>query len=367
MSWWPVVLPCLVLLVGAFNLMSWPAGRRRGPRRVAVSVAIPARNEERNIGAAVDAALATGAEEVVVLDDESSDGTLGILRARMEHEPRLRVLRGEPLPAGWVGKVWACHRLAETSTAPWTLFVDADVRLEPDALERMFGLVDAHRADVLTALPAQLMGGWFERAVVPLLHLTYVSWLPLLLVPWTRSTRFLAANGQVLFVRREAYRRLGGFAAVKDAIVDDMAFCAQAKRAGQRVLFADGRRLARCRMYRSPREVWEGFSKNLYVGLGAKPHRLALALGLYIGAFLLPFLLLAWPQLREAGAWGAGAIVLLRLGIALRFRHRLDTVLLHPVGVLAFVAIGLNSLRWSLRRRIAWRGRVYTGVRESTP
>ncbi len=332
-----------------------------------MSIAIPARNEERNIGAAVDAALATGADEVVVLDDESTDGTLGILQTRRRRSSRLRVLRGAPLPRGWVGKVRACHRLAEATRSPWILFVDADVRLEPDALERMFGLVEAHRADVLTALPAQLMGGWFERAVVPLLHLTYMSWLPLLLVPWTRSTRFLAANGQLLFVAREAYRTIGGFASVKDAIVDDMAFCAQAKRAGRRVLFADGRHLARCRMYRSPKEVWEGFSKNLYVGLGAKPHRLALALGLYVVAFLLPFLLVVFPELRAASLLGAGAIFVLRLGIAFRFRQRLDTVLLHPVSILAFVAIGLNSLRWSLRRRIAWRGRIYTGVREGTP
>ncbi|MEM9113407.1 MAG: glycosyltransferase [Myxococcota bacterium] len=366
MSWWPAVLPCLALVIGVFNLSSWPSGRRRSARRSGVSVAIPARDEERNIGAAVDAALATGADEVWVLDDESTDGTMAILQAKMIEEPRLRVLRGEPLPPGWVGKVWACHRLAEAARSPWILFVDADVQLEPDALERMFGLVEAHRADVLTALPAQILGGWFERAVVPLLHLTYVSWLPLLLVPWTRSTRFLAANGQIMFVRTEAYRAMGGFASVRDAIVDDMAFCARAKQSGRRVLFADGRRLARCRMYRSPREVWEGFSKNLYVGVGAKPHRLALVLGLYVGAFALPFFAFGSAELAPAAALGSAAVVLLRLGIALRFRQGLDTVLLHPVGIVAFVAIGLNSLRWSLRRQIAWRGRVYSGVREST-
>lgn len=367
MSWWPAILPCLALLIGVINLLTWPSGRRRARGRRGVSIAIPARNEERNIAAAVEAALATSADEVWVLDDESTDGTLAILEAKMAEEPRLRVLSGQPLPPGWVGKVWACHRLAEVARSPWLLFADADVQLEPDALERMFGLVEAHRAEVLTALPAQVLGGWFERAVVPLLHLTYVSWLPLLLVPWTRSTRFLAANGQILFVRAETYRAIGGFESVKDAIVDDMAFCARAKQSGRRVLFADGRRLARCRMYRSPREVWEGFSKNLYVGLGAKPHRLALVLCLYVGAFILPFFALAWTELAPAAALGAGAVVLLRLGIALRFRQGLDTVLLHPVGIVAFVAIGLNSLRWSLRRQIAWRGRVYTGVRESTP
>jgi cellulose synthase/poly-beta-1,6-N-acetylglucosamine synthase-like glycosyltransferase len=364
-SW--VFLPAAALFIGLLNLFTWPRPHFRRNDDLPVSVLIPARNEARNIEAAVTAALDTGAAEVVVADDDSTDATPDILRRLQEKHPRLRVVTAGPLPKGWVGKPHACHRLAQQARQPWLLYVDADVQLRPAARAGFGELVRRFDADVVTAFPHQIMRTWAERWVVPLLHLTYVSWLPLLLIPRLRWTQILAANGQMLLVSRKAYDDLGGFAAVRSEVVDDMAFCRRAKSMGRRVLFAEGSRIGACRMYHSTREVWEGFSKNLFLGLGGRLHRLILALALYLATFLVPPLVWWSTPTALDAAMGTGAIVVLRLAVAIRFRHGLDTVLVHPLSMLAFVAIGINSALWGLTRRVAWRGRVYPGTGDAPP
>jgi hypothetical protein len=175
--------------------------------------------------------------------------------------------------------------------------------------------------------------------------------------------RFLAANGQLLAVRRQVYDAIGGFEAVKHDLVDDMAFCRLAKGHGHRVVFADGFHMARCRMYGSAREVWEGFSKNIYEGIGGHPAGLLAVLGLFSVTYLVPYgLLLAsvWSApLRAPALLAVGANALMRLLLALRHRQSLVGALLHPVGVCILLAIAVNSFLWTRGGRLRWRGRVY--------
>jgi chlorobactene glucosyltransferase len=271
-------------------------------------------------------------------------------------------VRGIPLPAGWVGKPHACHRLAEKASGDVLFFLDADVELQPGAIPRVRALLNNYQADAVTAVPGQRTVSFAERLVLPLLHLTYVSWLPLPLVWRSSDPRFLAANGQLLAMRRHAYEASGGFAAVRDAVVDDMAICRALKETGHRVVFADGQRLASCRMYRSAREVWEGFSKNIFEGIGSVPG-LAAALALYFAAFLLPWLLapaaLFAPQLAAPALLGIGANVAQRVALTARFRHPPESFILHPLSIVAFIAIALNSWAWHMRGAIRWSGRSY--------
>lgn len=360
------VAPAGPLLMTALNALTWPRARRGGAAGQ-VSVLIPARDEESRIAACALAALALDppALEVVVYDDSSTDRTLAILTALQADHPRLRVLRGVPLPAGWVGKPHACQRLGEAAAGDDLLFIDADVLLEPDALQRLAGLADGLRADVLTAVPRQLTGSLAERLLLPLLHLTYTSFLWLPLIWLTHWPSLLAANGQVLLVRRPAWEAIGGFAAVRHEVVDDMAFCRLAKRRRQRVVFADGHKLGRCRMYGSADEVWQGFSKNFYEGLGGHPLGLLLLVVVYGAAFVAPWVLLPYglatgdPVIAAAGAAGVAMNLVQRLLLALRHGHTLDAVLLHPVAVLGLLAIAMNSWGWSRKGAILWRGRSY--------
>lgn len=366
LAWLCAGLALLALAVTLVNLLTWPRGNARATAAARWSLLIPARNEEQNIEAAIRSVFGAmpGVGEVVVCDDHSTDKTPEIL-ARMQREfPRLRVIAGRPLPAGLVGKPHACMQLGDAATGERLFFLDADVRLEPGAFERLEGLFAQHGASVVTAVPRQETASLLERLVLPMLHLTYASWLPNALVYASKDVRFLAANGQVLAIERSAYEAIGGYAAVKHEVVDDMALCRRAKERGFRVVFADGHLLARCRMYASNEALWKGFTKNLYEGIGGSLIALTAVTGLYAAAFLGPLLFVVLAaaglsQLLLPGIVGLAANLLQRALLAVRHGYGADSVLLHPIGVLAFLAIALDSARRTRLGRIEWSGRVY--------
>lgn len=368
------VVPAVPLFVVCINLLSWKRGflAKCRPR---VSVLIPARNEARNIQKCIFALQATQAsdeciEEIVVYDDLSTDGTGALVDELAQADPRVSLLKGVGLPDGWVGKPHACQQLLERSRGDVLLFVDADVRMRSGGLLRLLSfLEEPTQARVLTAVPRQICGTFYERLVLPLLLLTYTSWLPLRLVEHGRSDATVAANGQLVMLRRKDALALGGFSGVRAELVDDVAFARLAKKRGYRLAFVDGFHIAHCRMYRSAKEVWNGFSKNVYEGVGASPFRLALVIGLYVGCFVAPYVGLGVAlgvrglprQLLVACALGVCVNVVLRTLLALRYRQPAEGILLHPVSVLALVAIAVNSARWAILQRNHWAGRIYSG------
>lgn len=369
MTYLLILLPVFALGMTLLNLVTWPRrGLERGASQpqASVSVLIPARDEAHTIEACLRSVLASTlqATEVLVYDDGSTDGTAQCVRRVQCEHPRVRLISGRDLPSGWVGKPHACHRLAEQAQGSYYLFIDADTRLAPRAIEEIVTMHARYGADVLTAVPRQRMDSFAERLVMPLLHLTYTSWFPLVLTYLSRDPRFLAANGQLLSVRSEAYSSMSGFAAVRDEVVDDMAFCRRAKERGLKVVFADGHHLSTCRMYDGMAGIWSGFSKNLYLGLGAQPLALLTVVLLYLATFVAP-----WAAL-GAGLWGAeqwllpgliavGANIVQRLAHILRHAHPLSGFILTPLAALVFVAIAINSWRWTRNGTVRWRGRSY--------
>ncbi|MCO4746774.1 MAG: glycosyltransferase [Proteobacteria bacterium] len=363
-----LTLPALGALgMTAFNLAFWPRGRPGVAAEETVSILIPARNEQESIEACVRAALAAlpAEGEVIVGDDASTDDTGEILSRIAAEDRRLRVICPPPLPAGWVGKPHNCHHLARAARGDRLVFVDADVTLQPDAISRLFDLAQRYEAGVSTVFPKQVTGTRTEAHLMPLLALTYTAWLPLPLVWASGDPRFLAANGQVLSMRSETYHRIGGFESVKAEVVDDMAFCRRAKELGERVVFADGQDLAHCRMYGSGAELWQGFTKNLYEGLGERPERLFMAIALYAIAFVLPYVLLAvglltgGGPLLVAGAVGVGANLLTRTLLAMWGGHHPSTILSHPFAVLGLMALAVDSARRTRSIGVSWAGRTY--------
>lgn len=346
------------LLLGLWNLMLF-----RVPRpavgRPAVSVLIPARNEEANIGDACAAILAsTDVEiELVVLDDASTDSTPDILRAIAD--PRLRIASAPMLPPGWSGKQHACNVLGNLARHELMVFVDADVRLAPDALSRMAGYMARHPVGLASGFPRQVTVTWSEQLLLPLIHFLLLGYLPMAAMLRSGSPGLGAGCGQLFIARREAYVQAGGHAAIRASLHDGLMLPRAFRRAGLMTGLFDATPFATCRMYTDAAQVWEGLCKNATEGM-AKPGALPVWTIILFGGQILPVLLmLIAPSLPAALA--VIASYGLRLLLAVRFRQPWLAALLHPLGVVAVLVVQWSSLARALRGRPAtWRGRAYT-------
>jgi chlorobactene glucosyltransferase len=336
-----------------------------------VSILVPARNEALNIERCVRSLLSQkyAPFELIVLDDGSTDATPELLRRlAMESRGRMRVLQGEPLPDGWHGKSWACDQLGRQAKGELLLFTDADTMHEPDALRRTVAALKASKADMLSLMPRQELSSFWEKLVVPLIHVILMCYLPLRLVRTSRKAAFCFANGQYILFRRHFYDRINGHAAVKDALVEDVWLCKSVKKAGGTVAAFNGSDIVSCRMYRNFREIWEGFSKNLFAALGySTPGLLALIMmvaALYIApvVFLCSSLLageftlsLFWLPLAQVAV-----ALLCRILIALIFRQSLPMAFLHVLSQVVLLGIACNSFyRIKFGKGAVWKGRNY--------
>lgn len=333
-----------------------------------VSVLIPARNEAAVIGESVRGLLGQDVPilEVIVLDDGSTDGTTEAARTAGGGDPRLRIIRGQPLPEGWLGKNWACWQLARAARGDVLIFTDADVRWGRQAVRALIAEMRHAGADLLTLWPTQQTVTWGERLVVPLMALVVISYLPYLAVKYIPWPVFSAANGQCLVFRRAAYWAIGGHLMVRDAILDDMMLARQIKRSGQRLRFADDSGLISCRMYTGWPAVRDGFAKNIMAGYGESLFLLALGGVFHWLVFLGPWLWLAagWA-IPALGGWPAGPLLLIGLGIGLRALSALTTrqrpldALLLPASIVLMTIIAGQSAWWYARYGgPRWKGRT---------
>ncbi len=348
----------------------WLESRRISSPRQAngrLSVLIPARDEAAVIGATVRALLAQAdiALELIVLDDGSTDSTAEVALAAGNGDPRLRVMTGAPLPDGWIGKPWACQQLSQAASGDWLIFTDADVRWLPGSLAALMAEAARSRADLLTVWPTQIAETWGERLVVPLLAFVILGYLPVVGVHRTRVSSLAAANGQCLAFRRAAYEAVGGHAAARGEIVEDIALARRVKAAGLRLRMADGAGLIVCRMYAGWPAVRDGFAKNIIAGYGDSAAALIVAT-LFHGLILLaPWLWLAVP------GRALFALALIALGIGARAltaavtRQRIGDALLLPLSALLMTAIAGRALWWRWRGGVRWKGRTITRLKAS--
>lgn len=334
-----------------------------------ISVCIPMRNEVEGIARTVRAwrAQTHSNFELLLLDDESTDGTHAAALAAVGGDARVRVLAGRPLPAGWLGKNWACQQLADAAQGSILLFTDADVTWELPALAALASAMQALNADLLTVWPTQQTDTWAERLLVPLMALAVLAYLPLLAVHHMPWPVFAAANGQCLAFRRSAYLRSGGHAAVRANIVEDMAFAYSIKHNRLQLRMADGNGLVNTRMYTGWSAVRDGFAKNIRAGHGGTA-ALLLSTLLHCAVFVLPpvWLLLGW--LAPLPGYPVLPLLLSALGIGVRAltaafsRQRIWDALLMPLSALLMTVVALRALQWHWRGGAKWKGRTYAGA-----
>jgi cellulose synthase/poly-beta-1,6-N-acetylglucosamine synthase-like glycosyltransferase len=342
-----------------------------------ISVCIPARNEENNIRRCVEAVLNQDYPniEVIVLDDRSSDATLTQLKEIASHDSRLIPISGADLPEGWAGKPHALYQASAAAHGEWLCFVDADTFLKPEAISSCYAKALKTGADLFTVMTDQILGSFWEKVVMPLVMTALsVGFSPRKVNDPTR--RDAVANGQFILIKRRIYDAIGGHEKVKDQIVEDKAISEQVKWNGYHLVVADGMQLVSTRMYTSMPSMWEGWTKNIYLGL--RDHIGMLLLGAFgaslglIAALFMPI----WPLLGliwyiKTGEWMALVVILQSLlvwGYLLYFRMVIAKKMnispwyawTTPLGAGIFAAMMLTSA-WKVisGQGVTWRGRTY--------
>lgn len=341
-----------------------------------ISVCVPARNEEQDIRGCAESILAQDypSFEVIVLEDRSTDSTAEILDSLDARRGKLKVIHGAPLPAGWVGKPHALHQAAQAARGEWLCFVDADTFLAPEAVSACYAKAVDTGADLFTILTKQVMGTFWEKALLPIVMTALSLGFPPHKVndPHRREA---IANGQFILIKRSVYDAVGGHERIRNQIVEDKAIAEQVKWNGFRLVFADGTRLARTRMYTSLPEMWEGWTKNIYLGLRG-PWLLMLgafgaALSVIAAVFLPAWSLLGYVWWQNDGGPMALAVLaesFIVWGYLFYQRARIARAmdisgwwaLTTPLGAAVFAAMMLTSA-WKVLsgRGVAWKGRHY--------
>ena len=353
-----------------------------------VAVLIPARNEEANIAACVRSVLANShrALHVLVMDDGSTDRTTEIVRALQAEDERVQLLQAARLPPGWNGKQHACWQLAQATDSPLLLFLDADVRLAPEAIARMAAFQRQSGAALVSGFPRQITVTFMEWLLLPLIHFVLLGFLPMGGMRKTTRPAYAAGCGQFLLVEREAYFASGGHAAIRETMHDGLRLPKLLREHGCKTDLADLTDLAEVRMYCSAGAVWNGLAKNATEGLGAPkrivPLTILLLLGqvlpvllvLYIVAWIPALLFTLYHHMFIIGTTAPMRMVLtiaaltaallasyLPRFLAIRqFRQPLKSALLHPLGMLVLLTLQWYALtRRLLGRPVGWRARAY--------
>jgi glycosyltransferase involved in cell wall biosynthesis len=334
----------------AFNFS--PEGR--------ITAIVPARNEEQVIATCVRAlAQQTEIVEIRVVNDQSTDRTAEIVRALISEVAQLRLLETRDVPPGWVGKNHAVWLGAQDATTPWLLFSDADAEVLAGAAGRALQMAKETGTALVSFSPEQVTRSWYEKSLIPFVYSRLEKYFSYPAVNDPQSPA-AAANGQFLMIRRDAYEAIGGHAGVAGEVLEDVALAARAKSAGYRIWFGGGLGTVRARMYRSFGAMWEGWKKNLYLLIGARPE--AVYRELFAVVPWIPFVLLA-VGLRFPLALIAGLGLLVArhaaYGMALaRNQYPRKYILYYVPGVALYAGVLWASYRAHARGAVDWKGRV---------
>lgn len=335
-------------------------------RRTPISVCIPARNEAKSIGAALESLIHSQHEayEVLVLDDHSEDATAEIVSEWMGRSDRVKLLQSAPLPEGWNGKQHACWQLANAAQHEYVLFLDADVRLTPDALTRILAEQSVRDVSLLSGFPLQETGTLSEKLLIPMMHYVLLCYLPIDRMRASTDPGFAAGCGQLFLAKRGDYYACAGHSAIQGSRHDGIKLPRAFRKAGMHTDLFDATDIAKCRMYESLGQVQRGLLKNATEGI-ANARLIGPFTVLLLGGTILPMGLFVLGFLQ---AWSPIWIILLgvlslltwvpRLIASSRFRQSLLGAMFHPLAIVWFVGLQWVALiREFMGLKTRWRGR----------
>lgn len=247
-----------------------------------ISILIPARNEEANIGKLLSDIenLSYTNYEVIIYNDCSTDDTANIVRQQMQRNSNIKLIEGTELEQGWLGKNFACHNLSLQASGEYFLFLDADVRVSRQLIEQSVYLMRKQKLKLLSIFPKQIIDNKETLMAVPLMNWILLSLLALVLIRWSSWTSFSAANGQFMLFEAQTYKQLTPHSVYRANKVEDIAICRYYKRKKMRVSTILGNEDIRCKMYDTLDESISGFSKNIFDFFGG-----SVLVGLLFAAF----------------------------------------------------------------------------------
>ena len=374
---------CLILALVPFGFfwINLRMFRRADPvdpsKRPSVSVLIPARDEATVIEGTVQSVLRSECVdlEVIVLDDGSTDATPRILKELSADDPRLRIVSGEALPAGWCGKQFACWQLSQVARHELLLFLDADVRVERQAIARAVATKTRMGVGLLSGFPRQITRTWGEQLLLPLIHFVLLCYLPFWSMRRTTKQSSAAGCGQFFLTDRIAYAACGGHREIRESLHDGLKLTRLYRSHGMRTDVFDASDVAHVRMYSGLAETWNGLAKNAIEGV-AHPRLIGVITIMLAGAHVIPLFLAAVLSLTRSGTPLTWSIVLSTLAlswtprfvVASNFNSNAQRrevgwsgVVFHSVSIVLFLAIQWTALFRHLRGHESnWRGRSYT-------
>lgn len=330
-----------------------------------LSVMVPMRNEERNVKPLI-ASLKRSTYpncEFIILNDQSTDRTQELLEAETAGDNRFTLLQGAELPDGWVGKVHACHQLQRAAKGEYLLFVDADISFSADAFEQSLGLLLKKKAQALSGFPAFEVAPFLSKLLVPMQHFVVFFHLPLPLANYASFPAATAAHGAWMLFERTAYDAIGGHKAVRNSLVEDVHISREIKGAGYKMLLTNVTPSVSSKMYETNPEVWEGFLKNSYTGIGRSP-LMAAGLTIFYATFYIAPLFIALIGIFTLNGLLFIPYILIclqQLYIMIQTRQNPVLAFLMPLQAGAMIAVLLHAMKksWS-KQAYSWKGRNYS-------
>ncbi len=350
------VLSTFMLAISISNLLLL---RRTGSSSTSfipsVAVLLPLRDEKPNLEALISS-LKTQLEinkiAFHLVDDNSSDGTYEIAARLTSTDSRFFLHEAPELKEGWLGKPATMQFGLLKSDSEIVVVIDADVRLAPHAIQRALSVMQENSLDFISAYPRQVANTWSELLIQPLLQWSWMSSVPLRIAEKSSNPALCVANGQFFAVRREALESVGGFNAVKSAVIDDISLARVLVGAGFHGTVIDGSNLASCRMYASWQQLRDGYGKSLHLAFGGILGTLIASLFLFLTG-ILP--IVAAFMGSKLALYCLVAVAISRVISAITSRGNKWSFLLHPISILVLLFLIVRS--WKYRTRAQWKGR----------
>jgi cellulose synthase/poly-beta-1,6-N-acetylglucosamine synthase-like glycosyltransferase len=346
----------LALLITILNVFSIITPRSGGQIAQKVSVLVPLRDEEENSVAIVETLAAQenlSDVEFLILNDNSTDKTYDLVTRTARSDSRFKILQGSALPDGWLGKPWALEQLSQSARGEMLICIDADVRLSKTAIAAAVDSMQKHSLDFFSPYPSQVARTFGERMIQPLLQWSWLSSVPLAIAKRSSNPSFAVANGQFFAVTKAALLQSGGYASIKNEVLDDMQMARVLLRNKFKGTVGNGALIAQCHMYSSWSELRNGYAKSLWKGFGGLFGSI-IAIALLVLTGIIPILSAAMGS--PLGWFAFEAVLVSRLISAKITRANLFDALLHPISSALLIYLIIYS--WLMRGRIQWKGRT---------